>query len=236
MPDPSVWIVVLNWRDAEATAACLASVGAPDYRNFRVLVIDSASRDEPDAQFVGMAGIGVIPVEVIRSPTNLGFTGGVNLGIRQAISGNADYVWLLNSDATLEPETLSRLVATAQADPSTVYHHFKTPTESPSRCPPHLHYYMSRNYPLLWRKHFGSFLFRKSTIWFLHQRLLQVRGLDGDEICVAALLAGLWDGFMGRSGPFSTERQMPWPLRMIMHVVGAVWLRGIAPGGHARVR
>jgi GT2 family glycosyltransferase len=40
----------------------------------------------------------------------LGFTGGNNQAMRHALQRNADYVWLLNNDATTEPDTLKKLV------------------------------------------------------------------------------------------------------------------------------
>jgi hypothetical protein len=48
----------------------------------------------------------------------LGFAGGNNIGITFALSqGNADYVWILNNDTIVEPETLSAMIERMKAVP-----------------------------------------------------------------------------------------------------------------------
>jgi GT2 family glycosyltransferase len=47
----------------------------------------------------------------IRNTSNLGFAGGNNVGLRYALARNDfDYVWLLNNDTVVNPDSLSRLV------------------------------------------------------------------------------------------------------------------------------
>jgi GT2 family glycosyltransferase len=55
---------------------------------------------------------------LIRHRENLGYTGGVNAGLRHAIDHGADYVWLLNNDAVVTPDSLTRLLAVAEQHPS----------------------------------------------------------------------------------------------------------------------
>ena len=47
-----------------------------------------------------------------------------------------------------------------------VWHRFKRPVENPSGVPPYLHYYISRNYLLLWRKLSGRCSARKRCSGF----------------------------------------------------------------------
>jgi GT2 family glycosyltransferase len=47
---------------------------------------------------------------LIKNGENLGFAAGNNVGIRYALASAADYVWLLNNDTTVEPNSLSKLV------------------------------------------------------------------------------------------------------------------------------
>jgi GT2 family glycosyltransferase len=51
--------------------------------------------------------------ELVAVPENLGFAGGANLGIRRALTAGADFVLLLNNDATVEPGCLGELVRVA---------------------------------------------------------------------------------------------------------------------------
>jgi GT2 family glycosyltransferase len=55
---------------------------------------------------------------LIETGANLGFAGGNNVGIRYALArGDCDYVWLLNNDTVVEPDSLSAMVRMAEADP-----------------------------------------------------------------------------------------------------------------------
>jgi GT2 family glycosyltransferase len=110
---PRVAVVVLHWNSLADTLACLASLRGIDYPTASVIVVDNGSTDGPDAALRTQCP----DVKLHVSSANLGYTGGNNLAIRAALSEGAEYVWLLNSDATVSPDTLSRLVAAAEADP-----------------------------------------------------------------------------------------------------------------------
>lgn len=108
---PLVVTVVLNWRRPDETQACVRSLQATEYPTHRVLVIDnSAGTTEIERWLDGL------PVEIVRNPENLGFAGGVNVGLRHALDAGADYIWLVNSDATTAPDALGAMVAQAEAD------------------------------------------------------------------------------------------------------------------------
>lgn len=48
---------------------------------------------------------------IIRTERNLGFAGGMNVGIRYACVRGAEYVWLLNNDTVVEAGTLTDLIS-----------------------------------------------------------------------------------------------------------------------------
>jgi hypothetical protein len=55
---------------------------------------------------------------LVRTALNLGFAGGNNIGIAFALfQGNADYIWILNNDTIVEPETLSAMIERMKAVP-----------------------------------------------------------------------------------------------------------------------
>lgn len=115
--NPKVAIVVLNYKGAPDTVACLASIKAMDYPNTRPIVVENASGDDSFA-VIRMAHR---DVEVIKAPTNLGFSGGNNLGIREALSDpEVQWIWLLNNDTTVPPETLTHMMAFAEAHPHAI--------------------------------------------------------------------------------------------------------------------
>ncbi len=107
-----VEVVVLNWLDTAATVACLASLARQTYANFGVIVVHNGPA-QADLAPLSEAGINF---RLIRNPHNLGFAGGVNVGIRAALAGGASHVWLLNSDAEAAPDALAHLVEAAEAE------------------------------------------------------------------------------------------------------------------------
>ena len=108
-PEPVVAVVVVNWNGWRDTLACLRSLAALEPGCAHTIVVDNGSTDDSveriAAEFPG--------VDVVRSADNLGFAGGANLGIRRALKLGVDFVWLLNNDATVEPDTLRALLAEA---------------------------------------------------------------------------------------------------------------------------
>nr|WP_306672511.1 glycosyltransferase family 2 protein [Geothrix fuzhouensis] len=113
--DGLVGIVVLNYRGATKTLACLESLAKLDYQNHRIVVVDNASLDGSAEQIAqGSPG-----VELIQSDQNLGYAGGNALGVRRCLEWGAVYVWVLNNDTQVMPTTLSAMVREAQLHPKT---------------------------------------------------------------------------------------------------------------------
>jgi hypothetical protein len=94
--------VVLSWNGREDTLACLRSL---EGEHADVIVVDNASDDGTAEAITG--------AEVIRNERNLGYAGGMNVGIRRALERGADAVLLLNNDVEIEPGAIDALVAAA---------------------------------------------------------------------------------------------------------------------------
>ncbi len=88
-------VIVVSHRPGSWLAECLASVVA---QASEVIVVDNGSPGEEASAVARRAG-----AVVVRSPRNLGFAGGVNLGISRA---GGEYVALLNDDAVAGPHWL----------------------------------------------------------------------------------------------------------------------------------
>jgi GT2 family glycosyltransferase len=92
---------------------------------------------------------------------------------------------------------------------SIVRHFEKNRNTKPLEIKPHYWYYTARNESRFWRKHLGLSKSLKLTWYSGNGFLRHFNRLDGRPESKAAILAGLWDGWLGRSGPFNPNRRMP---------------------------
>ncbi|MEL7431817.1 MAG: glycosyltransferase family 2 protein [Chlamydiota bacterium] len=114
MKTPKVYILLLHWNGYDDTLRCLLSLKNLRYPSYEVLVIDNGSSDDslsklqrifPDYRYISLG-------------KNLGYAGGNNRGIDYALKENADYLFLLNNDTTVEKDTLCRLIEGAKRHPN----------------------------------------------------------------------------------------------------------------------
>lgn len=130
MKSPAVAVIILIWNGRDDTVECLESLRLDQYSNKRVIVVDNGSSDDS----LKVIKSNFPEVAVIETGENLGFTGGNNVGIRRAIADGADYVYVLNNDTTVEPDSLSALVDAAERMPTVgllapVMHYFEPPRD-----------------------------------------------------------------------------------------------------------
>jgi GT2 family glycosyltransferase len=96
-------VIVLDIDGGAMLADCLAALRAQSHSPARVIVFDNGSNVPTIAN----------GAEVIRSETNLGFTGGVNAAFTRV---TAPYVALVNNDVVADRDWLATLVAAMDAD------------------------------------------------------------------------------------------------------------------------
>lgn len=102
---PRSCVVIINYRNAEDTAACVASALRSE-QPVRVVVVDNSPHD-PALE----AALAPFPnITTLHPDENLGFGRGCNLGIEWALKNtDCEFVMLLNSDATVEADTILTL-------------------------------------------------------------------------------------------------------------------------------
>ena len=116
-PERALLVSIINYRTAELTLGCIASV-LPDLagHDAEIVVVDNRS-DDGSAEIIERwiaAQVPPVPVRLLRSATNSGFSGGHN----QAMAAcPAAAVLVLNSDAVLRPGCIAALLAAAEAAP-----------------------------------------------------------------------------------------------------------------------
>lgn len=107
-----VGIVVLNWHRRGDTLECLRALRGLVYPSFFVVLIDNGCEEFSAEELARLADDACY----LRTPENLGFAGGSNLGMREALRRGAEYVWFLNNDAAPEPDALRELIAVAEGE------------------------------------------------------------------------------------------------------------------------
>lgn len=106
-----VAVVVLNYKGWQDTKKCIAALKKQTYRQCEIYLIDNGSGDKSVAE---LSKLKAKNLHFHQEPTNTGFTGGVNIGIRWAMQQGFEAVALLNNDAAPEPDWLEQLVRVMQ--------------------------------------------------------------------------------------------------------------------------
>lgn len=107
----SVAVVIPNWNGREDLPACLDSLRAQTFP-VEIVVVENGSTDGS----AEMLRVSYPDVTVLAQPVNLGFAGGVNVGLRYAMHRGHDHIALLNNDAIAEPTWVQCLVAEMSRD------------------------------------------------------------------------------------------------------------------------
>lgn len=129
-------ILLLNWNGWQDTLECLESLFNLDYPNFKIILCDNGSSDDSIERFVSWAQQHAVSYRIlsrhdaehttntvhekliiVENGANLGFAGGNNAGLRFARTQAFEYIWLLNTDTTVKPDALTKLIAEVEANP-----------------------------------------------------------------------------------------------------------------------
>lgn len=100
-----ICIVVPNLNGMDSLRACLDSLLAQSQPH-DIIVVENGSVDDSAA----FLSANYPTVKVLPQAVNLGFAGGVNVGLRYAIQNHYEAAALFNNDAVAEPDWLRNLV------------------------------------------------------------------------------------------------------------------------------
>lgn len=107
-----VYVIVVTFNGERWVEQCMGSLAALG-EEVNVIVVDNKSADGT-VQAIRQ----LFPkVTLIALQENVGFGKANNIGIQKAMENNADFVFLLNQDAWIFPDTISQLVKTSQLYP-----------------------------------------------------------------------------------------------------------------------
>ncbi len=98
-------LIVVDWDGGEALLDCLQSIAVQTHLPSRVIIVDNGSR-LPVYQRLSKDLLKV-PYVIVRNETNLGFTGGINRGMKEV---RAPFVGWVNNDAVLAETWIEKLL------------------------------------------------------------------------------------------------------------------------------
>lgn len=123
-----VYVIIVNYLNWQDTYECIRSLLASSYHNYLITVVDNGSNNNSVGQLKkALSGItnvecfhgaafdierqeeGNKKIILVQNNVNGGFAAANNLVLRKLLGEDA-YVWLLNPDVTVEPETMEKLV------------------------------------------------------------------------------------------------------------------------------
>ena len=114
-PLSPIYIVILNWNLPGDTVDCIHSVLNSVSPDMHIVMVDNGSHDNSVniiRQHFGTS------IELLENKTNLGFAGGVNVGLRHALEHEARSILILNNDTIIDASMINRLVETAENHPN----------------------------------------------------------------------------------------------------------------------
>jgi GT2 family glycosyltransferase len=142
-----VWqAIVVNWNRRDDTLRCLSSLARINRPDIGIICVDNGSADG-SVQAVRALFPQVV---VIEAGTNLGYSGGNNLALRYAFRQGADWMMLVNNDATVAEDVVDGFQRAIDQRP--------------------------RAGSLAGKVYFAD---RPSTIWFAGQRVSTLLGYSG---------------------------------------------------------
>ena len=100
---PKVSIIIPHYNNYNIINACIKSIISIEYSNLEIIVVDNNSIDKSAEKIKQKFSF----VQVVKSPKNLGFAGGCNLGARYS---TGEYLLFLNNDTEMKKKFLGHLV------------------------------------------------------------------------------------------------------------------------------
>lgn len=112
-----VYIILINYNGLQDTIECLESIFRIKYKRYKIILVDNAS-GENEASILSNK---FPEIKILTNKINLGFTGGNNIGIKEALKDKkCKYILIINNDTIVPGDFLDKLVEYAESHPDTL--------------------------------------------------------------------------------------------------------------------
>ncbi len=111
--NPQVSIIILNYNTGKFLKQCLQSIwksiekNKKELKGVRIIVVDNGSTDG-SVKYIK---------PLIKNKKNLGFSAGNNVGVREALKKNPDYILFLNPDTVVSSTAIKTVLSFMQKKP-----------------------------------------------------------------------------------------------------------------------
>lgn len=109
--DKLVSVITINYGHSKETIDCINSVLSSTYENFVVILIDNGSEHEDYKKL--QDGVSDERVKIVRQEPNIGYVGGINLGIIESGKYDPDFYLIMNNDTLIDKKAIEELLITA---------------------------------------------------------------------------------------------------------------------------
>ncbi len=113
MTECEVGVVGVNWKQPSLTAECVRSIEKSENARISVIVVDNGSGDDS----LKLLKENCPRALLLENEHNLGYAGGCNRGIQEALRQGCAFVFLLNNDAVVAPNTVALLLEHMEGKP-----------------------------------------------------------------------------------------------------------------------
>jgi len=103
-----IFTVIVTFNGSQWIRQCLESLQSSTIKG-EIIVVDNGSADDT----LEILQTFKEQIHLIAEGKNMGFGGGNNLGIVEALKSGAEYIFLLNQDAYVRPDTIEKLYSAA---------------------------------------------------------------------------------------------------------------------------
>ena len=113
-----ITVIIPNFNGRKFLDPCMSALSEQTCRDFCVLVVDNGSADGSaekirELEQTGPGPDGDIPVKGVYLPENTGFSGAVNVGLRET---DTEFAVLLNNDTEAYPDYLEKMMLVMRED------------------------------------------------------------------------------------------------------------------------
>jgi GT2 family glycosyltransferase len=117
-----IGIILLNYNSSSKTEFCLKSIENQNYHEYKIYIADNNSSENDLKELINLINNYkfIDKIDFTRLPENMGFSRANNILIKKALENNCKYIYILNNDVEILPNTLEELLIAINNEPNTI--------------------------------------------------------------------------------------------------------------------